>query len=120
MAIRVFYDGACSLCAREIAHYRRCDRAGRFEWLDVNVHQRMLVDLDITLDEALLYLHVLDEEDQWHIGVDGFIAIWSHLPRWNSLAHLASMAWSRRLFMWLYDRFARWRFIRMGYCERCA
>lgn len=33
--IEVFYDGACPMCAREIAMLRRLDRAGRVRFVDI-------------------------------------------------------------------------------------
>ncbi|MFT7460831.1 MAG: hypothetical protein ACI909_003521, partial [Planctomycetota bacterium] len=33
--IRVFYDGKCGLCSKEINHYRRIARNGVFNWPDI-------------------------------------------------------------------------------------
>ncbi len=33
--IEVYYDGACPMCAREIAMLRRLDRAGRIRFVDI-------------------------------------------------------------------------------------
>ena len=33
--LEVFYDGACPLCRREIAVYRRRDRDGHVRWVDI-------------------------------------------------------------------------------------
>ena len=35
-ALTVFYDGACPLCRREIAFYRRRRGAARIRWLDIS------------------------------------------------------------------------------------
>ena len=32
----VFYDGACPLCSREIAHYRRRQDSDDLLWLDIS------------------------------------------------------------------------------------
>jgi len=34
-ALTVYFDGACPLCRREIAHYRSRDRAARIAFLDI-------------------------------------------------------------------------------------
>ncbi|MFT6308343.1 MAG: putative DCC family thiol-disulfide oxidoreductase YuxK, partial [Halioglobus sp.] len=31
----MFYDGACPLCSREVAHYRRIDTNNNVSWLDI-------------------------------------------------------------------------------------
>jgi predicted DCC family thiol-disulfide oxidoreductase YuxK len=34
--IRIFYDGACVVCATEIEHYRRQDRDGKLNVIDIS------------------------------------------------------------------------------------
>ena len=36
--VKVFYDGMCSLCSREIAYYKRLTPTKKFEWIDVNTN----------------------------------------------------------------------------------
>jgi len=84
----VFYDGDCPLCRREIDHYRRVDRALRVRWVDAASETDSLRDFGLTLNDAMAELHVLDEAGQWQRGVDAFLVIWDHLPRYRWLTAL--------------------------------
>lgn len=92
----LFYDGACHLCSREIAHYRRCAEA------DPSV-----AFVDISAPDFVAAAHGLDarrvhkemhakEGDAVHVGVDAFLAIWRRVPghRWmHRLATLPGAYW---------------------------
>lgn len=108
-AATVFYDGACPLCRREIAHYRRLRGADRLAWIDIAGVNAPLATYGLSREGAMARFHVLDAAGRWQTGAFGFAELWSHLPayRW-----LASTLRSLRLLPLLdrvYVRFARWR-----------
>ena len=105
----VFYDGDCPLCRREIDHYRRVDRASRLCWVDAASEPDSLGDFGLTFDVAMAELHVLDEAGQWQRGVDAFLVIWDHLPRYRWLTALVRGLRLRSPQRVEYRRFARWR-----------
>ncbi|MBT6391821.1 MAG: DUF393 domain-containing protein, partial [Nitrosomonadales bacterium] len=58
--ITVFYDDRCSLCSREIACYQKISADGYFSWVGISSNQETLERLNISLVDALMYLHVKD------------------------------------------------------------
>lgn len=113
--IKVFYDGECGLCHREISHYQSIAPDGVFEWINVMQDQHRLADIGIDLHTALKALHVKDGHGNLHKGVDGFIIIWKHLPRWKVTAWLIQLPIVYQLACFGYNHFGRWRFNRAGY-----
>jgi predicted DCC family thiol-disulfide oxidoreductase YuxK len=111
----VFYDGACPLCRREIAHYRRIDRSQRLRWVDAATEVARLAAHGIDLERAMAELHVLDGNGGWHRGVDAFLVIWSRLPAYRWLARLVSVRGLRTPLGFAYRHFAAWR-----YRRRCS
>ena len=87
----VYYDGACPLCSREIATYRRAQGGDRLGW--VNAHSCPVSELgpELTRDEALRRLHVRLPDGRLLSGAAAFIAIWQRLPGFGALARLASV-----------------------------
>lgn len=85
-ALTVYFDGACPLCAREIALYRRCRGAERVAFVDVSA--------DTTLGDglspaaALARFHVRDADGGLVSGARAFARLWAHLPAWRPLALL--------------------------------
>jgi predicted DCC family thiol-disulfide oxidoreductase YuxK len=116
--ITVFYDGACGLCAREIAHYRRIAPKHGLAWIDITQTPQLFTAKGYKVEEGLKALHVEDGEGKMHVGVAAFIVIWQKLPRWRLLAMLASLPLILPLLESCYRHFARWRFKRLGY-DRC-
>lgn len=117
--IRVFYDGKCGLCRREIAHYQRIAPIGVFTWVDIAVTPEPFAALGYAVHDGLRALHVLDEAGKMHIAVDAFIVIWQHLPRWRLLAVIAKLPIIHFAASRFYSVFAAWRFKKLGYhqCE---
>ncbi len=77
--LSVFFDGRCVVCSHEIDLYRKRDRAGRIEFVDI---------MDPRFDPGARGLDPVLIHEQMHAqyadgrivqGVDSFIAIWEQL-----------------------------------------
>lgn len=80
MTITVFFDGACPVCSREIALYRRLERQGRIAWHDLAGPGDRLRGQPFGLAAALELLHVEDARGRLHIGLDAHLLMWQQLP----------------------------------------
>jgi predicted DCC family thiol-disulfide oxidoreductase YuxK len=108
--LTVLYDGGCPLCSREIAQYRRLDRAERVRWIDVTQPGADLDAYGVTQKEAMAVFHVIDRSGKMHKGVRGFLILWDEFPRYRSLAKLVRALHAVPLLEWGYGHFARWHF----------
>ena len=108
-AARVFYDGACPLCRREISHYRRLRGAGRIEWVDISTDQAALQHHGLSRRAAMARLHVLDAAGAWQTGAWAFAELWAQLPAYRRLAGLLRRSGTLPLLDRGYSVFARWR-----------
>lgn len=98
--LTVFYDGACPLCRREIAFYRRLDRAEAIRWRDVGQAEGELRACGLTRAQALSVIHAQRPDGGFAKGADAFVEIWKRLPGFRRVAPLA--AWPPVL--WLLER----------------
>jgi predicted DCC family thiol-disulfide oxidoreductase YuxK len=110
--IRVFYDGKCGLCRREIEHYKRIAPESVFDWVDITVDASSLERLGVAYADGLKLLHAQDVQGKLHVGVDAFILIWRQIPRWRVLASLVGAGFIRPVAGIAYRAFAAWRFNR--------
>ncbi|MCF8014544.1 MAG: DUF393 domain-containing protein, partial [Chromatiaceae bacterium] len=99
----------------EIAHYRKIDRDGRIQWIDITQAADTLATAGLDLPSAMRRLHVQEPDGRLLSGVEAFIAIWQRLPRWHLLAGLVTRLRLTRPLEWGYQRFSERRFRR-----RCA
>jgi predicted DCC family thiol-disulfide oxidoreductase YuxK len=116
----VFYDGACPMCRREIAHYRRLRGADRLCWIDIAGDPAPLADHGLDRAAAMARFHVLDRHGQWQTGAWGFAELWAQLPAYRWLAGTLRGLRLLPLLDLLYGRFARWRLQRRcdgGACD---
>jgi len=96
----VYFDGACPLCAREIAFYRRIDRAERVLWHDVSADAGDLASCGLTQADALARLHVRTGDGRVVHGAAAFVEVWAHLPGFRVLAPVARLG----PVLWLLER----------------
>ena len=115
--IIVFYDGKCSLCAKEIAHYQKIAPNHIFNWQDITQSTDMLEDYNINLIDALKEIHVINHDGKLSIGVDAFIVIWYELKNWHILAKIVKQPLVYSITRFLYQKFAIWRFKRLAHCK---
>ena len=116
--IKVYFDGNCGLCSKEINYYRKIDKKNIFEWVNIYTHDTDLKKFGITKSEALMELHALDENGKMYKGVDSFILIWKNLSFfWSILGILVSFYPIYLTAKFAYRKFAIQRFNKLGYCD---
>jgi predicted DCC family thiol-disulfide oxidoreductase YuxK len=114
--IKVYYDGKCGLCRREIAFYKRISPHGRIDWCDITAHPDALLAHKVSLEDALKALHVEDKASNLHIGVDAFVLIWKQIPVFKPLAFVVSLPLINGFTRLSYKWFAAWRYKRLRVC----
>ena len=95
----VYFDGACPVCSREIAMYRRQPGAGALQWVDVAQCQATALGADLSREAAMARLHVRRTDGSLVSGAQAFTTLWRALPGW---------AWAGRLLgnglgLWLLE-----------------
>lgn len=109
--LTVLYDGACSLCRREIGVYRGLQPLrpeSPLCFADVS-DASLALPPDTTREQLLARFHVLSQNGQLLSGAQAFLALWAALPGWRWLAlagRLPGMAWVMER---TYLLFLRWR-----------
>lgn len=84
--MRVWYDGACPLCLREIAMMRRLDARGAIDFVDVSQG----ADPSCPVDQADLLARFHAEENGRVVsGAAAFAAMWRAIPVLRPLGLIA-------------------------------
>ncbi|MEY3037914.1 MAG: hypothetical protein RL143_481 [Pseudomonadota bacterium] len=110
--ITLLYDGGCSLCSKEIQHYKRIDKSDLINWVDITSDHKALNDLGLNLTETMRFIHAVTSDGNKLIGVFAFLAVWERLSGYRWLAFFIRATGTARLLDWVYYRFANWRFKR--------
>ncbi len=105
----VYYDGACPVCAREIALYQRARGGDRIAWLDVSPLDAPACAFDLDRATALARLHVRDEAGHLHVGGAAFLVLWRALPSWARWTRWMDHTPGRLMLSALYEVFLRVR-----------
>jgi len=112
-ACTVYYDSACPVCRREIAHYRRLSGAESIVWVDAATCDEAVLGPGLDRARALARFHVRGADGALASGPQAFVAIWRRLP---ALAWLAPVASTRPVLALLEAGYAiflrarrRWR-----------
>lgn len=109
-AIRVFYDGSCPLCRREIALYRGLRSTVPVEWCDVSdCESGNQLPLQTSRCDLMQRFHLQTECGELKSGAAAFIHLWARLPRWRILAGLAKIPGMTALMEAAYNGFLRIR-----------
>lgn len=102
-AIRVFFDGQCPVCGREVAIYRRLVETDSVDWRDLTGGSDVLRDESVDLSAAMRLLHVRDAAGELHVGLPAHLVLWDRLPvlRWLAWGLRRSDS-ARRVFERMY------------------
>ncbi len=104
--LKVWFDGACPLCQREIALMRRLDRNGAIDFVDVSED----ADPSCPVDQSELLARFHAEEDGEVLsGAAAFAAMWRAIPGLRTLGLIARNQTVLAVLEWLYVRFLKVR-----------
>ncbi|NCP13115.1 MAG: DUF393 domain-containing protein [Sphingomonadales bacterium] len=105
-AVKVWFDGACPLCLREIALMRRLDKHGAIDFIDVAKG----ADPSCPVDRAQLLARFHAEENGViHDGAAAFAAMWRAIPLLRPLGLAARNRTVLRVLEAAYLRFLKLR-----------
>jgi predicted DCC family thiol-disulfide oxidoreductase YuxK len=95
--VSVWFDGACPLCAREIAFFRRLDRKGAIHFEDISA-----AEPTCPIDRAALLarFHAQERGKDVVSGAAAFAAMWRAIPLLRPLGELARIP----ALLWVLER----------------
>ena len=104
--LKVWFDGACPLCQREIALMRRLDRNDAIDFVDVSEN----ADPSCPIDQSELLARFHAEENGTVLsGAEAFAAMWRTIPSLRVLGVIARNKTVLAVLEWLYLRFLKVR-----------
>jgi len=86
----VYFDGACPVCRKEIAHYRRQRGSESIAWVDASSCDEAELGPGLDRSVVLSRFHVRNADGTLTSGAAAFVAIWRRLPAFAWLAALTS------------------------------
>ncbi len=87
--LKVYYDGLCKVCSKEIHHYMNQKGAESIEFIDICSSQFNPSNEGLDPHAIHKIMHVRTEDGTLVTRVGAFIEIWKLLPKYNWLAKLA-------------------------------
>ena len=113
--VKVYFDGNCNVCSREIQFYKKIDRNEKFEWIDIHSDHKDIDTLGISKNKLLKILHVKTSSLEIKKGVDAFICIWSELRFFRFISIIIRLSPIKKFLNFLYIRWADHRFRKLKY-----
>ena len=111
--LTVYFDGACPMCRREIAMYRRLPQANKVHWVDISAGEELGGALSCA--QAMARFHVRDPQGRLYSGAAAFSRLWRLFPGWRWLGWLSAwppMSWlfelAYRLFLPMRPLLQQW------------
>ena len=114
--IEVYYDGACPMCAREIAMLRRLDRQGRIRFVDIAAPGFDATALGTTQGALMARIHGRLPDGTLIDGVEVFRRLYAAVGFGPAVALTRLPGVSQALDV-AYDWFAKRRLRLGGRCE---
>jgi predicted DCC family thiol-disulfide oxidoreductase YuxK len=114
--MKVFYDGSCGLCSREIAFYKRLPSTAPIEWVDIARNSDVLAEHGLSFEEAMRFFHIVGDDGNIRSGVDAFLYLWAKIVPFQSLGFIVGLPVIKPIALWSYAKFANWRFKRRKMC----
>ena len=90
--LTVYYDGACPVCSREIALYRRQPGGESCVWVDASCSTPGSIGDDLDPRQALARMHVRRPDGTLVDGAAAFALLWQVFPATRRLGRIASLA----------------------------
>lgn len=105
--LTLFYDGSCHLCFREARYYKRKDKRGLIEIIDITAPGFQASAYGLDDKKVNLHMHSVNEQGEIFVGVGCFVEIWKRVPGHERKLQICENEYFRPVVDKLYDIFAR-------------
>jgi len=113
----VFYDDACPLCSKEIAHYQKLETIEDIRWVPIHQDTQTLENLNLDKEKLLKTFHVYRADGEWVTGAAAFATIWYSIKRYHFAGVLAYKLKLITPLNFFYKYFAEWRYKKSSVCS---
>lgn len=114
----IIYDGHCSFCRARVKQLAWLDGGKRLAFLSLHDPQVAIDYPDLTYDQLMKEMYVVDHKGRRHAGAAGFRYLSRRLPLLMPIAPLMHIPGSMPLWQALYGLVARNRYL-FGKTEVC-
>ena len=104
--LTVFFDGACPICAREIAFMKRLDRLRQLEFCDFSTQEYDAASSGVATADRGTVIHARWADGSVITGVEVFRAMWEAVGL-GLLTKLSRLSLVEPLVLRAYEWFAR-------------
>ena len=108
--LKVYYDGLCHLCSREIRHYKKIKESNEhIDFIDITTPPFDALKEGLDPFEIHKVMHVRTPDGKVHTAVDAFIEIWKVFPKYRWAAKIAQTPVIKTILTLGYHAFAKVR-----------
>ena len=106
---KVFYDGNCPICKREIEVYKKLNQNKSIKWYNVHDNNDALKILNKSREESLKAFHVMDKNIIYK-ETDAFFELWKDIKYFKVLYFLFNFKIIKFFLNFLYKIYAKYRY----------
>ncbi|NWF74223.1 MAG: DUF393 domain-containing protein [Nitrospirae bacterium] len=117
--LTLFFDGACPICAREIALMKRLDRRRQLDFCDFSAQEYDVASRGFSTEDLATVIHARWADGNVITGVEVFRAMWEAVGL-GFLATLSRLSFVEPLVLNAYAWFARNRLWLTGRSHACT
>jgi predicted DCC family thiol-disulfide oxidoreductase YuxK len=107
--LKIYYDGLCRVCEKEILHYKKVDTHNRLAFIDITLDSFDASEHGLNRQLVQKYFHVKNKDGEIISGVGAFNLIWKELEVFYPLQVLYKMPLSKQAMQLGYCLFAQVR-----------
>ena len=107
---KVFFDGNCPICKKEINTYKKLSLDKKIEWHDISKNKDITKNINKTQKECLKILHVVDDRNNIKTAIDAFIEIWNKTKFFRHLVFLFKIPLIKLIANYFYKKYAKYRY----------
>ena len=106
---KVFYDGNCPICNREIELYKKLNKNKSVKWYNIYTDTKALKIINKSREECLRSFHVIDG-DKIYKETDAFFILWKDIKYFKILYYLFNFKLFKNFLNIFYKMFAKYRY----------
>ena len=106
---KVFYDGNCPICKKEIELYKQLNKNKSIAWYNIYSDKKALKIINKSREECLKTFHVIDD-NKIYKETEAFFILWKDIKYFKILYYLFNFKLIRYFLNIFYKIYAKYRY----------